>query len=465
MLLAVSAFMFSCSDDDDLIDVGDGLNLADGYYLAIDGEDPEASTQLVLEKVELAGSNDPVDRDGYYGNYVFLNSGNYKLAQVANREVVAELGAVLADKEELAGDDPSTGYKIATPSEDAGAFNLSSGFYKVGYDEETNEILVMEVATVSLIGSATEGGWGSDTQLTAIGDPSEEDGWEFEGTNIILRNGAFKIRINNGWKMARFDEEGGGFAPFTNYGGSESLLEPGGSDIVFSGEGAYTVNVKLTNEGGAEMSMTRTGDAPEITFDPEEYQFGIIGDATARGWDADMNMHYKGIVDGKHTWLSVVTLLGTGNFKFRTNDSWDYNVGGSITLGEESEVFRDGSDIPTFGEGAYYVVLSTADEGETWQVTVTESGWGVIGDGSPQQNWDNDIQMDAAIVEGEEHYTITGAFTTGEWKFRAGGAWDLDLGGSLSDLAIGGGNITLDAAGEFTVTLIYDGEAYTATIE
>ena len=81
--------------------------------------------------------------------------------------------------------------------------------------------------------------------------------------------------------------------------------------------------------------------------------------------------------------------------------------------------------------------------------------------------WDNDSQMAAeAFVDGVESYTVTGDFTTGEWKFRAGGAWDLNLGGtSLTTLTVDGPNIKLGEAGKYKVTLSYDGAIWTSKAE
>lgn len=372
-MLVISVFMISCDNEDPIIDVTDGLALADGYYLSLDGADPEASTQMVLEKVELPGSNAPVDRDGFYGNYIYLASGTYKLVEVEDREIIATLGATLAEKDTLATNDPTTGFKIGSPTEDADGFTLSNGFYKIAYDVETNEILVMEIETVSLIGSSTEGGWGSDTELTAQG-AATEDGFEFESTGIILRSGAFKIRINNGWKMERFTE-GGGYAAFTNYGGTEDLLVTGGADIEFTEEGEYTVNILLTNEGGAEMTLTRTGDAPVITFEPEEYAWGIIGFATTgddTGWGQDIDMDYEGEAGGVHSWTGTYTLFA-GAFKFRTNDDWAFAPNApayTLTGPDMADIDASGNDF-VIAEGATYeFTISTADEGDSWSLNV-----------------------------------------------------------------------------------------------
>jgi hypothetical protein len=51
-----------------------------------------------------------------------------------------------------------------------------------------------------------------------------------------------------------------------------------------------------------------------------------------------------------------------------------------------------------------------------------------------------------------------------EWKFRANDGWDINLGGSLSNLTQGGDNIVCSEAGTFTITLDLSSLPYTATV-
>ena len=53
--------------------------------------------------------------------------------------------------------------------------------------------------------------------------------------------------------------------------------------------------------------------------------WGIIGDATANGWDSDQDMTWN---EEKHCWCATITLTD-GTIKFRANDGWDINFGGN----------------------------------------------------------------------------------------------------------------------------------------
>ena len=62
-----------------------------------------------------------------------------------------------------------------------------------------------------------------------------------------------------------------------------------------------------------------------MTWKATPTAWGIIGDATPNGWDADQDMTWN---EEKHCWSATVTLTD-GTFKFRANDGWDINFGGN----------------------------------------------------------------------------------------------------------------------------------------
>jgi len=473
LLLTAAMFMVSCEEDDPIIEVTEGLNVADGYYFVAEGEEPIAEKALLPEKVEGEG-NAPTEREGFFGNYVFLEAGDYKIQKVESKEVTSTLGGSLSKVaiEDLvnADEEPFDSYHLGMLEADGPNVNIANdGFFKISYDETTTELIVMEVKKVSFIGAPS--GW-SDVEMDVISS-NPEDGFVFEVTDVEIREGDnYKLRINNGWKIIRTNEAENGYVAFTNYGGAADALVAGGSDIAFSEEdGLYTINVELQNDGGAFVEFNKTGEAEEITFDPAEYQFGVIGSANANGFDADRNLHYTGETDGVHKWVGVVYFGETSvddqgrRFKFRTNDDWAFNIGGTLPAdGSEATLAVNGADIEAPAAGAYYITLSTADEGDTWISTMSATGWGVIGEGSPSASWDEDLDMTAeGFAEGVTTYTLTGDFS-GEYKFRAGNSWDFNLGGDPTALSAGGGNLAVDAAGTYTVTLTFDGENYTSSI-
>ena len=79
----------------------------------------------------------------------------------------------------------------------------------------------------------------------------------------------------------------------------------------------------------------------------EIISFGVIGDATPGGWDADTDMTWD--AEGK-CWKATVTLTD-GTFKFRANDGWDINLGGAV-----DNLDFGAADIPVT-EGTYEIKL------------------------------------------------------------------------------------------------------------
>jgi len=89
--------------------------------------------------------------------------------------------------------------------------------------------------------------------------------------------------------------------------------------------------------------------------------WGLIGDATAGGWDADENMTYDPVSD---TW-SITTDLVVGTVKFRANDDWAINYGDPLGNGR---LAQDGANIPIAEAGNYTITLDLSEAIYTYTV-------------------------------------------------------------------------------------------------
>jgi tetratricopeptide (TPR) repeat protein len=83
----------------------------------------------------------------------------------------------------------------------------------------------------------------------------------------------------------------------------------------------------------------------------------------------------------------------------------------------------------------------------------TTTQWGIIGTATPN-NWDSDQPMTYDAVSNT--WKITLNLKAGEFKFRANGAWYINLGGSKGEaiLKFDGDNLKLAADGNYTVSLM-----------
>ncbi len=154
-----------------------------------------------------------------------------------------------------------------------------------------------------IIGPSTPGGWDADTDMSFNYIDQQ---WEYIGP---LAAGALKFRLNNEWT--------------TNYGtenGNNGEVQ--NAEVYLDNPGAHTINL---------------GDFYKVTFsvNPNEpavaiysvnlvsYSWGIIGDATPGGWNADTDMTYD---FGNSRWTYTGDLV-PGALKFRLNDEWTINYG------------------------------------------------------------------------------------------------------------------------------------------
>ncbi|MBD3748190.1 MAG: SusE domain-containing protein [Sphingobacteriales bacterium] len=120
-------------------------------------------------------------------------------------------------------------------------------------------------------------------------------------------------------------------------GGSGKLLPEGPNNLQAPTADPYKITADLNN----------------LTIAFEKYSFGIIGDATPTGWGSDTNMNYN---NGTRTWSITLNLIGGKDIKFRLNDDWGTNYGGS-----NGTISLNGANITIPSDGTYKVSFSEVD--------------------------------------------------------------------------------------------------------
>jgi hypothetical protein len=454
--MALLGFFASCGDDDLKIDVGDGLNVADGFYITQADVDPVPSSRLATESVE--DGFDSKAREGFRANYVYLTTGNYNIVNVVNRQITATYGGAAETIEEDGGCS-NTSYQLVESTLNGAPFNVAqAGLYKVTYDNLTGEVVLFRIVTAGLIGDATAGGWGADQIIE--GTVTAEGGtWEMAG--VVLRSGSFKLRFNCRWAINR-----GEYILFTNFSGPINNLQTGndGPNIPVGASetlttGTYTIRVTWSPTQGFRKTATRTGDAPVLSFDPLEHPFGIRGTA-AIDWAESVFFKYLGKEGDTYRWAGLVQ-LGEGEFK--VSDGGGKWFGHGLVTNNTDGAFSgdDNFVVSAAKAGFYYFTVETSDDGETYTSTVTEGSFGIIGSATPA-GWDNSTAMEPTATG----FTIDTQLGVGEMKFRANSAWAINYGGSISELAFNGGNIQVSAAGNYRITLTTEdkGENWSATM-
>lgn len=185
----------------------------------------------------------------------------------------------------------------------------TAGYYKI--NANAADLTYTAVATQwGVIGSATPFGWDDETALTY--DPITKT-WR---GGMHLTANEFKFRANHNWDF--------------NYGSSagDATLDAGGANIAVATEADYYFVLDLSNPNA-------------YTYNANHW--GLIGSATPGGWDTDQNMTW----DAVNQSLTLTVDLIVGEIKFRANDGWDINLGGTpdalVPGGDNIAIAEDGN--------------------------------------------------------------------------------------------------------------------------
>jgi hypothetical protein len=253
----------------------------------------------------------------------------------------------------------------------------------------------------------------------------------------------FNLVANNTWVLEQVQlkpsdkfkfAEGPSFMG-RNWGDSnkDGKAEEFGANITF-GELA-------ANKGEAFYKITFNDRSLLYTIEFVKFpSIGIIGDATPGGWDRDTDLKDNG--DG--TFSGLITLKD-GEAKFRANDSWDTNWGG--TDFPKGIGTQNGPNIKVKA-GTYNVVFKPST-GE-YEFKVGISSLGIIGSATPG-GWDRDTDL---TRNDDGTYSGILGLQEGEAKFRINDAWDTNWGAATFPTGTGtqgGPNIKV-TAGLYLIT-------------
>lgn len=188
-----------------------------------------------------------------------------------------------------------------------------------------------------IVGGSTGAGW-EPTNAAAMSLYDEESKTKFEIYEYLTADGGFKFLPTN------VDWEGGYGAGIT---AGTILQDEEAGNLVVPTDGFYRIRM----------------DSEALTYEVEKLSMGIIGDATPTGWDGDTDMTFEG---GKGTYVWKITInLVPGNIKFRANDDWAINFGGT-----EAEITAGGADMPIAAAGTYDITLDLNPAG--YKATITK---------------------------------------------------------------------------------------------
>lgn len=216
------------------------------------------------------------------------------------------------------GDTAASGMLI--PYKDKQGDDLGSGnfggegpyFLTINMEEGTYEF-TMAVEELYVAGNAQ--GWDPGTALVL----TQSDYINYSG--YVNLDGEFKLCTARDWDHPQYGA-----------GDGEGKIALGGGNLSVETPGLYWLAVNLQ----------------ELTINPTLMEtYGLIGSATSGGWDTSTPLTPSADF---LTWTAKVTLTD-GDIKFRANNGWDFNLGGTL-----ENLTPNGDNIPV-SAGTYMVTL------------------------------------------------------------------------------------------------------------
>ena len=327
-----------------------------------------------------------IDGENYYINNYSITGGDYLFTQSSNNNTWG-----------------TNSFPSGTATLGGDAIPVLTGDYNITFNRITGAFS-FNYLTISVIGSATPGGWNADTNLTST------DGVNYSLSGLTLIEGELKFRQNQNWAVSwgtnafpigtatlngsnipatagtysvSFNKNTGAFSFSAGYP-VISLTAAGNTAIdliTIDGENYYINNYSITggdylftqssnnNTWGTNSfpsgTATLGGDAiPVLTgdynitfnritgaFSFNYLTISVIGSATPGGWNADTNLTST---DGVNYSLSGLTLI-EGELKFRQGNAWEVSWGSSSFPGGTANNSNNSNNIVVSSASNYTV--------------------------------------------------------------------------------------------------------------
>lgn len=177
-------------------------------------------------------------------------------------------------------------------------------------------------------------------------------------------------------------------------------------------------------------------------------EWGVVGSATPNGWNGpDIKMWNS--TDGN---LVAYATLSAGEIKFRKNNDWGVNLGGS-----NGTLSSGGSNIAVTA-GTYKITINVSKN----TYSIETYSWGIIGSGARGWGDNDDVAM---TYEGSTNsWVVKNIALDGEIKFRLNHSWGTNFGADSTDnpaaalegdIKSGGNNIKVPT-GTYNVSFSFD---------
>ncbi len=128
--------------------------------------------------------------------------------------------------------------------------------------------------------------------------------------------------------------------------------------------------VNCTTPDGSGGYYWVKANPEDLTYSLTKTSWGVIGNATPTGWDADTDMTYDPATKTWSVTLDLTQQEPTDNgFKFRANDAWDINLGDT---GADGNLSFGGDNIGVPEDGNYTITLDLSNP-RNYTYTLTQN--------------------------------------------------------------------------------------------
>lgn len=314
-------------------------------------------------------------------------------------------------------------YAAATAKTTAGDnIKVPSGFYYIKLNKKFNTLEMVQVEYLELIGGfeGDYAGWGMGLKMTYDASAKTWNATE----DLAIKNGTeFKICFNSDWTYS--------------FGTDMNAVEFGGENMTF-GKNDATYKV-IFNTATSDFSINA------VDVNMPDYLV-VAGNYSGHGWSPtdDMRIYLKDNANGIYKGYITMYNCDQG-FKFVKNGSvW---MGQTATDGLNYTISEGGGENAFIADGSYYwefdIINMTAKATLLTKVGLIGSinGWSAL----------NEMTFDAETLT----YSIEQEFSAGdEFKFIFNDtSWTWEMGAGEDGLIHQGGNIKVETAGTYVVTL------------
>ena len=208
------------------------------------------------------------------------------------------------------------------------------------------------------------------------------------------------------------------------------------------GASAYTIELNL---------LERTYKITPLVWQPYAY---LPGDANGWSFDRDILLG-----NGNGQFEGYAVLGGEWGWKVSQYPDWDHTDYGDA--GEPNKLVEKGGNIMQGSTATQYFVKVDLDA-LTYELTEV-TAISLIGE--IRGAWDTDVDLTPDLAN--RCWTVTADLNAGKWKFRVNHDWQYNFGGSYDALYQGGADMTLEEAGNYTITIwpTFDGNSHCTVVK